>query len=208
MTARGKGAAKFTEIVRDIAEMAPKAAELMEAPPAPLVSEDADDQETPESLFGPLHDEFQFTLDVAASHQNRKAFRYCTVDGTFYGEGRQSCGDDGLRYPWDGERVWCNPPFTLVRPWVERAWSQDAEVVVMLLPNNRAEQQFWQQFIEPYRDRAGSILTTRNVPKRRAFAARVGGELVVRKSPPFGLVLVIWDRRRPKLYPAGTPLHT
>lgn len=205
MSARGKGAAKFAGIVRDIAEMAPKAAELMTAPPA----EDADDQETPASLFDPLHAEFDFTLDAAASVQNAKLKSFCTVDG-YYEDGEKIHGCDGLTLCWDvEERVWVNPPYSSVRPWVERAWDQDAEVVVMLLPNNRAEQQFWQQLIEPYRDRAGSILTTRNVPKRRAFAARVNGELVVRKSPPFGLVLVIWDRRRPRLAPGGTPpLHT
>ena len=67
-------------------------------------------------------------------------------------------------------------------------------VTVLLLPNNRGEQAFWQDLIEPYRDRVGSILTTRNLRRRRPFISRVDGQPVVGKSPPFGLVLCVWDR--------------
>src|SRR5690606_16742479 len=101
-------------------------------------------------------------------------------------------------FSWRGERVWCNPPFSDLRVWVERAWDEDAEVACVLLPNNRGEQPFWQRNIEPYRDRPGSILTTRILAKRRPFLHR--GEGIsnrTSKNPPFGLVVAIWDRRRP-----------
>lgn len=176
------------------------------------VDDSIDDRETPPCVYVPLHAEFQFTLDVAASHENRKCDRYCTKEGAWSARPggppvpiRRSTtmddGDllgDGLHYPWAGERVWCNPPFSNLRLWVERAWDELAELAVVLVPNNRSEQPWWQKQVEPYRDRPGSILTTRHLPKRRPFLYR-GAEIgnSTSKNPPFGLVLVIWDRRRP-----------
>lgn len=161
------------------------------------VDDSVDDRETPPCVFVPLDAEFRFTLDAAAASHNAKCTRYCTPEGFFIGA-VQSRREDGLTFSWAGERVWLNPPFSGLRPWVERAWDEPAEVVCMLLPNNRSEQPFWQRLIEPYRDRPGSILTTRNLPKRRPFLHR--GEGIgnrTSKNPPFGLVVVIWDRRVP-----------
>lgn len=167
------------------------------------VDDSIDDRETPPCVFVPLDAEFRFTLDVAANHHNAKCDKYCTLEGTFY---RQPSGtpermgtQNGLERPWLGETVWINPPFSGLRPWAEKAWDEES-TTVMLLPNNREEQPFWQKLIEPYRDRAGSILTTRNLAKRRPFLHH-GSEIGNRtsKSPPFGLVVVIWDRRRPEL---------
>lgn len=36
----------------------------------------SEERETPESLFGPLNEEFGFTLDVAASRENAKCANY------------------------------------------------------------------------------------------------------------------------------------
>lgn len=169
------------------------------------VDDAIDDRETPPCVFDPLHAEFSFTLDAAASHANTKCDRYCTLGGTFQREESreepwQIWAGNGLAYPWAAHTVWVNPPFSGVRPWAEKAWDEGEATAVLLLPNNRGEQPFWQELIEPYRDRAGSILTTRNLPKRRPFLSR--GETIgnrTSKNPPFGLVLVIWDRRRPEL---------
>lgn len=174
-----------------------------------------DDRETPPCVWVPLDAEFRFTIDVAASTENTKCVRYCTTSGFHIGKILVRPDADGLAVPWGGERVWCNPPYSGLRPWVERAWDEnDAELVVLLLPNNRGEQPFWQRLIEPYRDRAGSIVTTRNLPKRRAFMMR--GSVIgnrTSKNPPFGLVVVVWDRRVPegrrprtKLVGSPTPL--
>lgn len=91
-----------------------------------------------------------------------------------------------------------NPPFSGLLPWCEKAWDERLATVVLLLPNNRGEQKFYQRFIEPYRDRPGSLLSTRKLPKRRPFLA-AGQQIGNRtsKNPPFGLEVVIWDRRRP-----------
>jgi hypothetical protein len=165
------------------------------------VDDTIDDRETPPCVFDPLWQEFDFTLDAAASHGNAKCNRYCTLEGCYTrgpGPPQQISYQDGLEWSWTEERVWLNPPFSGLRPWVEKAWEDAAELVCMLLPNNRGEQPFWQTWIEPYRDRPGSILTTRNLPKRRPFLHM--GETIgnrTSKSPPFGLVVVIWDRRGP-----------
>lgn len=187
-----RSADKFKGLVRDIAEMASKTEELRG------VEDNVDDRETPPCVFDPLQEEFDFTLDAAASTVNAKCLRFCTLHGFFIGK-IQATNGDGFAKSWDTERVWINPPFSVLRPWVEKAWDDHAELVVMLLPNNRGEQPFWQDLIEPYRDRAGSILTTRNLRKRRPFL-HMGEGIGNRtsKSPPFGLVVVIWDRRDPR----------
>jgi hypothetical protein len=174
-------------------------------------SDDAiDDRETPPCIWDPLHAEFRFTLDAAANHHNAKCDKYCALTGTWLKVGQDGAGFepsqvdefDGLHQSWAGHAVYCNPPFTHVRPWVEKAWDESAATVVLLLPNNRAEQPFFSELIEPYRDRPGSILTTRNLARRRPFLYH-GTEIANRttKSPPFGVMLVIWDRRRPRIGP-------
>ncbi len=172
------------------------------------VDDSVDDRETPPCVYVPLDAEFKYTLDAAASHHNAKCDLYCTLLGTFRrAQGHEPALIDtcnGLSQSWRGHHVWVNPPFSGLRPWVEKAWDEDAPVVTVLLPNNRGEQPFWQKLIEPFRDRAGSILTTRLLPKRRPFLYH-GQDIGNRtsKNPPFGLVLVVWDRRRPRMAEAA-----
>lgn len=163
------------------------------------VDDAIDDRETPPCVYDPLHAEFDFTLDVASSHLNAKCTRHCTLEGFFIGAVCAS-REHGLELSWQGERVWCNPPFSVLRPWVERSWDERPELACVLLPNNRQEQPFWQNFIEPYRDRPGSILTTRFLRKRRPFL-HMGEGIGNRtsKNPPFGLIVAIWDRRSPTM---------
>ena len=74
--------------------------------------DEIDDRETDPRAFEDLEDRFgPFTLDVAANHYNAKCPRYFTIE------------DDGLAQSWAGERVWCNPPFSNIEPWVRKAWA-------------------------------------------------------------------------------------
>lgn len=169
------------------------------------VDDNIDDRETPPCVFDPLNTEFGFTLDAASSHNNHKCELYCTLEGAWRAIPSEETPQllstaNGLQCPWGyRERVWLNPPFSLLWPWVEKAWRDPAELVCMLLPNNRQEQPFWQDMVEPFRDRAGSILTTRFLRKRRPFL-HMGQGIGNRtsKNPPFGLVVLIWDRRTPE----------
>lgn len=123
----------------------------------------------------------EFTLDAAAHPRSHHgAYWYCPLE--LLGRDRDSSealgwlGHDGLVCPWFGH-VWCNPPFSNLDPWLERAWREVLEghgadgvsmagpfhptstrklhvrSVTMLLPANRTEQPFWQRWVEPWRER-------------------------------------------------------
>lgn len=143
---------------------------------------EVDDRATTPEVFAPLHKRFAFTIDVAASTHNAKLPRFYTP------------AEDGLAQSWAGERVWCNPPYSQIEPWVQKAWDEwgrgRAELVVMLLPANRTEQRWWQQWIEPAR-RDGNLRVEFLAGRMRFIAAgadRVGPN----ERPPFGVCLVIW----------------
>lgn len=138
---------------------------------------DRDELGTPPELFDSFHRRFQFTVDAAALPHNAKLERYWTPD------------DDGLKQSWTGERVWCNPPYSNIEPWVQKARLSDC-FSVLLLPANRTEQGWWQRQVEPFRH--GGPLRVEFLPGRLRFlspgAVRVGAN----ERPPFGCCLLIW----------------
>ena len=145
--------------------------------------DDIDDRGTTPEIFDPLNGRFCFTLDVAAAAHNAKCAHFYDRDA------------DGLTSPWGGHRVWCNPPYSSIEPWVRKAWAEvDAELVVMLLPANRTEQRWWQELVEPHRDRPGSRLRTEFLSGRLRFIMHGRGHVDVRPNerPPFGCCLLIW----------------
>ncbi len=63
---------------------------------------------------------------------------------------------DGLAHSWAHERVWLNCPYSDIAPWVRKAEFETfrgCSLVVMLLPATKTEQPWWQEYIEPFRDR-------------------------------------------------------
>ncbi len=144
-----------------------------------------DDMATPPELFDPPHERFGFTLDVAASEHNAKCERFFTQQ------------DDGLERVWANERVWCNPPYSDIAPWVLKAHGErfGARLIVMLLPANRTEQRWWQNHIEPWRDRAG-VCRVEFLPGRPRFIRYEDGIVRPNERPPFGCCLVIWSALR------------
>lgn len=152
-----------------------------------------DDRATTPEVFEPLQERFGFTVDVAAAAHNTKCERFFSID------------QDGLQQPWSGERVWCNPPYSNITPWLEKAWGEFedcpvagrfAELIVMLVPANRTEQKWWQEWVEPYRDRPGSPLRTEFLKGRLRFIAAGKTEVGPNERPPFGCVLLIWQREQ------------
>lgn len=145
-----------------------------------------DDRRTPAGLFREQDYLHRFTLDVAASEENAKLPAFFSID------------TDGLAQSWAGHRVWCNPPYSNIGPWVEKAWAEmraACELVVMLLPANRTEQSWWQSQVEPFRDRVaggGIRLTTRFLAGRIEFGRRSATAV----HTPFGSVLLTWERAR------------
>lgn len=155
---------------------------------------------------------------VMLSHEHPLSFRHLSSTGCDFedaGPGkvcpkcgrRMPSGIDGLRQRWDGH-VWCNPPFSDLKPWVDYAWlkcgAADVKTITMLLPANRTEQPFWQQGVEPFRDRgvipvAGgrASLETCFTPGREQFGIPGNPERKnTKNSPPFGCVLLIWRNAR------------
>lgn len=90
--------------------------------------------ETPKALFDTLNKEFNFTLDAAASAQNKKLDNYLS---------------DSLNVPWPG-RVFLNPPYGKgLASFISKAYREsqtNAEVVVCLIPA-RTDTSYWHDFV-------------------------------------------------------------
>jgi phage N-6-adenine-methyltransferase len=145
-----------------------------------------DDRATTPEVFDPLNERFAFTIDVAASIHNTKCPRYYTAER------------DGLAQSWAGQRVWCNPPHSNLEAWVQKAWHEwtedDApELIVMLVPANRTEQRWWQQYVEPaHRERHPSF-RVEFLAGRLRFLAPGATEIKPNERPPYGCCLLIWQ---------------
>lgn len=72
---------------------------------------------TPRDLFERLHAEFRFTLDGASEPGNGLLSASSTADAPI---------------SWAGQRVFCNPPWSNIRPFVEQA--AEADLAVFLVP--------------------------------------------------------------------------
>lgn len=80
---------------------------------------------TPPEVFGPLNEEFGFTLDPCATPENAKCPRYFTE------------ADNGLEQDWGTERVFMNPPYGKeIYAWARKAResAEKGALVVGLLP--------------------------------------------------------------------------
>lgn len=81
---------------------------------------------TPQDFFDMVNAWGRFTLDVCAEPWNAKCKRYYTKE------------QNGLAQPWGpNERIWCNPPYSNPRPWLERGWHaaiNEGSEVTYLLP--------------------------------------------------------------------------
>lgn len=145
--------------------------------------DDVDDRGTRWDEFKPISERFGgFTLDVAAAPHNAKCDKFYTIE------------DDGLSRPWAG-RVWCNPPYSDLNAWVQKAWREwnggDCENIVMLVPANRTEQLWWQRGVESAR--RDGLLKVEFLPGRMRFDRP--NTVIGPKGdrPPFGCALLIWE---------------
>lgn len=93
-----------------------------------------DQWSTPKEFYEKLNSVFNFTLDPCSDDHNHKTKKYFTES------------EDGLSQPWDGERVFMNPPYGReIGKWVEKA-SKTKGLVVCLVPA-RTDTRWWQQFV-------------------------------------------------------------
>ncbi len=81
---------------------------------------------TPQDFFDNLNEEFNFTLDPCATPDNAKCKKYFTKE------------TDGLKQNWQGETVFCNPPYgKAIKHWVKKCYEESLKpdtTVVMLIP--------------------------------------------------------------------------
>ncbi len=123
-----------------------------------------DSRVTPPELYAALDAEFgPFTLDP------------CPLDTSSIA-GASLWGKDGLRGDWCGHRVFCNPPYTDIGPWLAKA--TEALVAVYLLPV-RSDCPWWHDY-------ALHANELRFIRGRLRFGGMSGGA-------PFPSVVVVFD---------------
>jgi len=88
-----------------------------------LFTSNSDEWFTPQTFFDEINKEFNFTLDAAATKENTKCKKFFNID------------NNGLEQDWEGV-VFCNPPYSNIKLWVEKAYNESLEgtKIVMLIP--------------------------------------------------------------------------
>jgi len=126
---------------------------------------------TPQAFFDALDVEFNFTLDPCATKENAKCKKFYTEK------------DNGLAQSWDGERVFCNPPYgRALRDWVQKSAEARGGIVVLLIPA-RTDTTYFHQYI--YKKRGVEI---RFIKGRLKFGDS-------KMSAPFPSMVVIFKRK-------------
>lgn len=148
-------------------------------------SAESDEHYTPTAVFQPWNEEFHLTLDACATAESAKVPYFFSIN------------DDGLKQPWTGARVWCNPPYSDIAPWIRKATYEVSDgwcpLVVMLVPawTDRA---WWQEYVEPHRDGRGRNLVQTRFLKRIRFGTPGDPEGLKSGSPAFWPALLVWRR--------------
>jgi len=103
-----------------------------------MFSSKTDEWETPQDFFDALDAEFHFTLDPCATPENAKCKKYYTK------------AEDGLKQDWQGETVFCNPPYgRAIKDWVKKCYEESQKpntTVVMLIPA-RTDTSYFHEYI-------------------------------------------------------------
>lgn len=102
-----------------------------------VFSHASDEWATPQDVYDKLDAEFHFTLDPCATDLNHKCTLYYTQ------------AENGLLQNWGGQSVFCNPPYSDIGAWVEKAYREamkDNTVVVLLIPS-RTDTKYFHDFI-------------------------------------------------------------
>lgn len=102
-------------------------------------SKKSDEWGTPQFLFDKLNAEFNFNLDVAASHDNHKCYFYFRKE------------DNALNQLWcvgeQNGRVFCNPPYSLVKQFLKKGSEEivkgNSDIIVFLTFANTDTKWFW-----------------------------------------------------------------
>ena len=85
------------------------------------------------TVFGP------FTLDPAATKENSKCNKFFTIE------------DDGLKQSWEGEKIFCNPPYKrgIINQWVKKGFEegQKEKTLVVMLLSVRSDVKWFKEYV-------------------------------------------------------------
>lgn len=129
----------------------------------------SDEWTTPDKFFDQLDAEFGFTIDVAATKENAKVGRYFTQE------------EDGLKQNWGGHRVWCNPPYSGIVDWVNKAHDEAKDALIVMLLPVRTDTDWFHSLLN-----AGVEIRWLRKRVKFEFEGKVAG------SPRFASLLAIW----------------
>lgn len=137
-----------------------------------------DNWRTPPEFFEVCDHEFGFFLDAAASPENTLCVGCITEK------------DNALLTPWVFDYapgpVWCNPPYSLIGPFVKRAYEQSEEhgiTCCVLLPAY-TDPRYWSDYVMKAHE-------VRFLKGRLSFLDEDGGK---RTSARFPSVLVVFKK--------------
>ena len=102
-----------------------------------LFTSNKDEYATPTDLFNELDKKYHFTLDPCATSENAKCKKYYTIK------------ENGLLKSWKGEIVFCNPPYSKIKLWVEKCFLEfknNNATIVLLIPA-RTDTQYFHNYI-------------------------------------------------------------
>lgn len=104
-----------------------------------MFSSEKMDWTTPIELFKELDKEFNFTLDPCSTHKNALCKKHYTAE------------EDGLKQDWEGEIVYCNPPYGReVKYWVKKCYEESLKpnTTVVLLIFARTDTKYFHDYIK------------------------------------------------------------
>ena len=147
-------------------------------------SQKSDVYYTPPHLVKALVEKWgPFSLDAAACAESHHAPKYFTED------------DDGLAQSWGPGTVFCNPPFSLLKEFLQKAGDEvefgETDRVVFLCPN-KSQRAFWRKYVS---ERAAEVYT---VDGPVGFGEPTSQGIKWHPNAHFSLVVIIFQKgKRP-----------
>lgn len=82
---------------------------------------DTNSRGTPQGIIDCINEHWPIQLDACASAWNAKCENYYSLER----------GEDSLALRWRAG-TWCNPPYSDIQPWWEKALSEEVEALLLL----------------------------------------------------------------------------
>lgn len=153
-----------------------------------LFSTGKDNYGTPQWLFNDYNAVYHFGLDAAADAQNHKCPVWFGPDGLL---------EDALTANWCGfGNVWCNPPYSIVGKFVEKAWKErilNNATTAMLIPSRTDTKWFHTYIWDDIHHRTQNGIEIRPIKGRLKFVDPDGKPMT---SAPFPSMIVIFRGER------------